>query len=110
MGSYFLRGTGHDENARYTEDSATWERVMDRLKKKYETAKKYLPKPVINKVRGAKVGIIAFGSTEPAVVEAQHMLNKDLGIKADFLRLRAIPFSDEIRTFIKKYDVIYVVD
>ena len=110
MGSYFLRGTGHDEYARYTEDSATWERMMDRLKNKYETAKDYLPEPVLKKVRGAKVGIIAFGSTESAVVEAQHLLTKDHGIKADFLRIRAIPFAEEVQTFIKKHDSVYIVE
>jgi len=110
LGSYFLRGTGHDEYARYTEDSATWERMMDRLKNKYETAKDYLPKPVLKKVRGAKVGIIAFGSTESAVVEAQHLLTKDHGINADFLRIRAIPFSEEVQTFIKKHDSVYIVE
>jgi 2-oxoglutarate ferredoxin oxidoreductase subunit alpha len=110
MGSYFLRGTGHDENARYTEDAATWARMMDRLKAKYETAKKYVPAPVISKVRGATTGIIAFGSTEPAVVEAQHLLNKEHGIKADFLRLRAIPFTNEVKEFIKKHDSIHVVE
>ena len=83
---------------------------MDRLKKKYETAKKYLPKPVLKKVRGAKVGIMAFGSTEPAVVEAQHLLNRDHEIKADFLRIRAIPFVDEVQTFIKKFDSVYIVE
>lgn len=110
MGSYFLRGTGHDEYARYTEDSDTWERMMDRLKKKYETAKEFLPKPVISKVRGAKVGIIAFGSTEPAVREAQYQLNKGLGIKADFLRVRSYPFGKEVETFIKQYETLYVVE
>jgi 2-oxoglutarate/2-oxoacid ferredoxin oxidoreductase subunit alpha len=110
MGAYFLRGTGHDENARYTEDSATWARMMDRLKAKYETAKSYVPKPVIKKVRGANSGIIAFGSTEPAVTEAQHKLNKEQGIKTDFLRLRAIPFTDEVKDFVEKHETIYVVE
>jgi 2-oxoglutarate/2-oxoacid ferredoxin oxidoreductase subunit alpha len=110
MGAYFLRGTGHDENAKYTEDSATWARVMDRLKAKYQTAKSILPKPVIKKLKGAKIGIIAFGSTEPAVLEAQHLLNKEQGIKTDYLRLRAIPFADEVEDFVKKHDAIYVVE
>jgi 2-oxoglutarate ferredoxin oxidoreductase subunit alpha len=110
MGSYFLRGTGHDEYARYTEDSDTWQRVMERLKKKFETSKEYLPKPILKKARGAKTGIIAFGSTDPAVVEAQHLLNKDFGIKADYLRLRAFPFCEEVRGFIKKHDTVYVVE
>ena len=110
MGSYFLRGTGHDENARYTEDAATWARVMDRLKKKYETAKAYVPNPVIKKMPGAKTGIIAFGSTRPAVEEAQYLLNKEFGLKTDFLRLRAIPFTDEVADFMKKHDRVYVVE
>jgi len=110
MGSYFLRGTGHDEYAKYTEDSATWERMMDRLKAKYETAKSFLPKPEIKKISGANIGIIAFGSTEPAIVEAQHILNKENGIKADFLRLRAIPFTDEVKEFVKKHEKLYVVE
>jgi 2-oxoglutarate/2-oxoacid ferredoxin oxidoreductase subunit alpha len=110
MGSYFLRGTGHDENARYTEDSATWARMMDRLKKKYENAKSYVPKPVIKKMRGAKIGIVAFGSTEPAVEEAQYLLNKEKGLKTDFLRLRAIPFTDEVMEFVNKHDKVYVVE
>jgi 2-oxoglutarate ferredoxin oxidoreductase subunit alpha len=110
MGAYFLRGTGHDENARYTEDSATWARVMDRLKKKYETARKYLPKPVIKSMQGAKVGIIAFGSTEPAVEEARYLLNEDHGLKTDFLRLRAIPFANEVEEFIENHDHIFVVE
>jgi 2-oxoglutarate/2-oxoacid ferredoxin oxidoreductase subunit alpha len=110
MGAYFLRGTGHDENARYTEDAATWARVMDRLKAKYDTAKSFVPKPVIKKIRGAEVGIIAFGSTEPAVLEAQHILNKEQGFKVDFLRLRAIPFTDEVEEFIKNHKKIYVTE
>jgi 2-oxoglutarate ferredoxin oxidoreductase subunit alpha len=84
--------------------------MMDRLKAKYETAKSFLPKPEIKKIRGANIGIIAFGSTEPAIAEAQHLLNKEHGIKADSLRLRAIPFTDEVEEFVKKHDTLYVVE
>ena len=110
MSSYFLRGTGHNEQARYSEDSATWEKMMNRLKMKYETAKQFLPKPVLKKTRGAKIGIIAFGSTDQAVIEAQHLLNKEHGIKADYLRLRAMPFTQEAESFLKKYESVYVVE
>jgi 2-oxoglutarate ferredoxin oxidoreductase subunit alpha len=65
---------------------------------------------VLNKVRGAKAGIIAFGSTESAVVEAQHLLIQEHGLKADFLRIRSIPFADEVRTFIKKFESVYIVE
>jgi 2-oxoglutarate ferredoxin oxidoreductase subunit alpha len=108
--SYFLRGTGHDENAKYSEDAEMWARNMDRLKKKYETAKSFVPKPELRTMDGARIGIIAFGSTEPAVDEARHLLNQEKGIKTDFLRLRAIPFTDEVTDFIANHDKIYVVE
>jgi 2-oxoglutarate ferredoxin oxidoreductase subunit alpha len=107
---YFTRGTGHDEHARYTEDAATWHRMMDRLKHKYETARKFVPAPVVYKHPGATAGILAFGSTEAAVLEARDQLVAKHQLKADFMRLRALPFTDDVREFIQKYDVIYVVE
>ena len=110
LSSYFTRGTGHDENARYTEDSSTWVRVMDRLKAKYETARKYMPQPVLHEKPGSTVGIISFGSTEAATLEAIHQLDSQHGIKADFLRIRALPFTEEVSKFIHQYDQIFVVE
>jgi 2-oxoglutarate/2-oxoacid ferredoxin oxidoreductase subunit alpha len=108
--AYFTRGTGHDEYARYTEDSEVYMRNMERLKKKFENAKNFMPKPVLLETTGAQIGIIAFGSTENAILEAQHLLDKEHGIKSDFLRLRAIPFTDEVTKFIETYDQIMVVE
>ena len=108
--SYFTRGTGHDPFARYTEESIPWENNMARLKKKYVTAKQYVPKPVIDTVEGATTGIIAFGSTDAAVKEARILLEKEKGLKTDYLRLRAIPFTDEVRAFVDAHDKIYVVE
>jgi len=110
MSSYFTRGTGHDENARYTEDSSVWLKNMDRLKKKYDTARKYVPAPVLYTKPGATVGIIGFGSTEEAILEAVHQLETEHGIQADFLRVRAIPFTQEVTDFIDKYDQLFVVE
>jgi 2-oxoglutarate ferredoxin oxidoreductase subunit alpha len=110
MSAYFTRGTGHDENARYTEDSNTWLKMMDRLKKKFELGRKYLPKPVLHSNPGATVGVIGYGSTESAVMEAIQQLDAWHGIKADFLRVRALPFTDEVTEFIQKYDQIFVVE
>jgi 2-oxoglutarate ferredoxin oxidoreductase subunit alpha len=110
MSSYFTRGTGHDENARYTEDSNVWLKNMDRLKKKQETARKYVPAPVLHAKAGATVGIIGFGSTEAAILEARQQLENEHGIKAEFLRIRAIPFNQEITDFVNKYDQIFVVE
>ncbi len=108
--SYFLRGTGHDEYAKYSEEAPMWYRNMERLKKKYEGAKKYVPAPITHKVKGASAGIIGFGSTEAAILEAQHQLNTQHGIQADFMRVRAVPFTSEVADFIKKYDQVFVVE
>jgi 2-oxoglutarate ferredoxin oxidoreductase subunit alpha len=110
MSSYFTRGTGHDENARYTEDSGVWLRNMDRLKKKHQTARKYVPAPVIHTTPGATIGIIAYGSTEAAVLEAMHQLDTQHGIKADFLRIRALPCTQGVTDFVNQYDQVFVVE
>ena len=108
--AYFTRGTGHDPYARYTEDAAAWEANMARIKKKFETAKQYLPKPVIETVPGAHSGIIAFGSTDAAVTETRVLLEKEKGLKTDYLRLRALPLTDEVAEFVKAHDKTYVVE
>ncbi|HKJ37368.1 MAG TPA: 2-oxoacid:acceptor oxidoreductase subunit alpha [Anaerolineales bacterium] len=108
--AYFTRGTGHDENARYSEEADVWLDTMDRLVRKHETARQYMPKPVLHKKSGATVGIIGYGSTESAILEAVDQLNKDHGIKADFMRVRALPFTKEVTKFIEKYDQVFVVE
>ena len=110
LSSYFTRGTGHDEYAKYSEEASVYLANMDRLKKKQETAKQYVPAPVLHTMKGATVGIIAYGSTEAAVLEAQHQLNTEHGIKTDFLRIRALPFTKEVDKFLAKYDQIFVVE
>ena len=107
--AYFTRGTGHDEYARYTEDHEDYARVMSRLKKKFETARDNVPKPVLHSMGEAEIGIIAFGSTEPAIAEARHYLSEQ-GMKTDYLRLRAIPFSKEVADFVHAHQRIYVVE
>ena len=108
--AYFTRGTGHDEQARYTEEAPVFLRNMDRLKKKYETARKYMPAPILHTREDATIGIIGFGSTEAAIIEAMHQLETEHGIKADFMRVRALPFTQEVTDFVTKYDQIFVVE
>ena len=110
MSSYFTRGTGHDENARYTEDSSVWLRNMDRLKKKYETARQYVPAPISYTKPGATIGIVGYGSTEAAILEAVHQLETEHNIHADFLRVRALPFTQEVTDFVSKYGQVLVVE
>lgn len=100
---YFTRGSGHDENARYTEGADAYARNMDRLARKLETARHALPAPVIDEA-GRKVGLIAFGSTHAAVVEARE------SIDVDYLRVRALPLSDDIVEFVARHEHVYVVE
>jgi len=108
--AYLLRGTGHDEYARYTEDAAMWAKNMDRLKRKYDAAKPFVPQPVITKTPGAKIGIIGYGSTTAAIEEARYQLEKEHGLKTDFMRVRAVPFTDEVDEFIRNHDRVFVVE
>jgi 2-oxoglutarate/2-oxoacid ferredoxin oxidoreductase subunit alpha len=107
--AYFGRGTGHDDYANYSEDSQDWHNLLDRLKRKNETARKYVPEPVIEAQEGARIGVIAFGSTEPAIQEACFQL-AGKGVKIDFLRLRAIPFSSQVGEFIRQHERNYIVE
>ena len=109
LAGYFTRGSGHDEKAAYTESAETYARVMDRLAKKYETARSFMPPPVVDRVPGAEVGILAFGSSHWAIVEARDLLSAD-GLKTSYLLLKAVPFTKDVRSFIEAYDRVYVVE
>jgi len=106
---YFTRGTGHDEFGKYSEDPEVWMRNMDRIKKKFDTAREKLPKPIYREMKDAKIGLIAMGSTESAVIEAQDRL-ADMGLLTDFMRVRALPFPKEVRKFIKSHKRNYVLE
>ena len=104
--AYFTRGTGHDEHAQYTEDAGVWHHMMDRLKHKYETARNHVPRASFIFSRMPSAGIIAFGSTEAAILEAQHQLSTEHDLKTDFMRVRALPFTDDVKDFVAEHDQI----
>ncbi len=106
---YFARGTSHDEYAKYTESPEVWERVFNRIAKKFETALEYIPKAVLNTQPGAKIGIISSGSADPAVTEARDLLHRK-GISTDYLRIRSLPFGQEVEQFLKTHEMIFVVE
>jgi 2-oxoglutarate ferredoxin oxidoreductase subunit alpha len=83
---------------------------MERLKRKYDTAETIVPKPVITKTPGARIGIIGYGSTTSAIEEARYQLEKEHGLKTDFMRLRAVPFPQEVCDFIRSHDQVFVVE
>ncbi len=107
-GAYFTRGSGHNAYAQYSEKPEDYIEVVDRLRKKYETAKAHVPTPVFRNQGSAK-GVLAFGSSDPAVIEAQDILAGN-GLKTDYLRLRALPFTAEVDAFVREKQVVYVVE
>ena len=108
--SYFTRGTGHDEQARYTEECTVFLRNMDRLKKKYETARSYVPAPVFipHMVRPLASSVLVQRKLPSS--KRMHQLETQHGIQADFLRIRALPFTQEVTDFVDKYDQVFVVE
>lgn len=110
-GAFFTRGSGHNLNAAYTEDSAEYQAVMERLALKLRTAANAVPKPVIQKAgKGdADIGIIAVGSTNGAVREAVDRLAKQ-GIACDYCRIRGFPFGDEVLEFLESHETVFVVE
>ncbi|MBL7805275.1 MAG: 2-oxoacid:acceptor oxidoreductase subunit alpha [Saprospiraceae bacterium] len=109
-GSFFTRGTSRDEYARYTEDGEPYVRNMDRLIKKWETAKQYVPAPELyQKEYRSRDGMIFFGTSTYAALEALDQLEAD-GLPLDALRLKATPFNNTVRDFIAHHDRVYIVE
>ncbi|MBT8136211.1 MAG: 2-oxoacid:acceptor oxidoreductase subunit alpha [Gammaproteobacteria bacterium] len=107
-GAYFLRGSGHNERAEYTEDAEEYKAVVDRLLRKWETAKELVPEPVVSGA-GNRLGIISVGSCDGAVREATELLAQK-GVPLDYLRVRAFPFHESVRQFIDEHERIYVIE
>ncbi len=109
-GAYFTRGTSHDAFARYTEDGRINADNMRRIARKFETAAKLVPKPeVITRDPRSRVGVIYFGATRPAVLEALDELEAE-GIRVNAMRIKAFPFSSEVKAFCDTHDRIFVVE
>jgi len=109
LAAYFTRGSGHDEAARYTESSEAYPRVMDRLAKKWETARSWVPKPAIEEPKGAEAAIVCYGSSRWAVEEARERLAA-LGIPTASLRVQAYPFTADVGAFLASHERVYVVE
>ncbi len=104
--AFFARGTGHNEQAVYSERAEDWSANMERLKRKFETARLQVPGPVLERPPGARLGVIAFGSTRYAIDEALDQFEEAVG----FLRLRALPINDELRAFIEAHEQVVVIE
>ena len=108
--SYFTRGSGHDEHAIYSERPEDYVANMDRLARKFETARARVPKPEIREAKDAEIGILAYGTTHWAIVESLDQLQREHHLAAGYCRVRAFPFSAEVFTFIRRHRRVYVVE
>jgi len=108
--AYFTRGSGHNDKSNYSERPDDYENNMERLNRKFETARSFVPRPEILKGTNAKIGIIAYGTSHWGVTESRDQLRNEYAIETDYLRLRAYPFTREVPEFIEQHDRIYVVE
>jgi len=108
--AYFTRGSGHNERAQYSERPDDYQNNMERLAKKFESARAAVPKPELVVNGTSKIGIIAYGSTDFAMRESQDQLQREYKLPTDYLRLRAYPFNRELHDFVKNHERVYVVE
>ena len=109
-GAWFARGSGHNEKGQYSERPDDYERNMERLNRKFETARSFVPRPEIVANGTSKIGFIAYGTSHWAMIESRDQLRKEYNIETDYLRLRAFPFTREVHEFVKQHDRVYVVE
>ena len=111
MPAYFARGSGHNEEAQYSERADDYANNLDRLARKFDTARTLVPKPEIEMVgNGGGIGLIAYGTTHWAVVESRDQLRAQAAIDTSYLRLRAYPFTPDLGEFIDRCDRVYVIE
>jgi 2-oxoglutarate ferredoxin oxidoreductase subunit alpha len=110
MPAYFTRGSGHNAKGQYSERPDDYVENMDRLARKFETARLRVPAPVVDRVPGANVGVIAYGTSHWAVEESRDQLREEMDLKVSYFRVRAYPFNDELGAFIDAHERLYVVE
>jgi 2-oxoglutarate/2-oxoacid ferredoxin oxidoreductase subunit alpha len=107
--AYFTRGSGHNERSQYSERPDDYENNMARLERKFETARKFVPRPEVV-TNGSEIGILGYGTSHWALIESRDQLRKEYKTETDYLRLRAYPFTNEVHDFIRLHKRVYVVE
>jgi 2-oxoglutarate/2-oxoacid ferredoxin oxidoreductase subunit alpha len=110
MPSYFTRGSGHNAKGQYSERPDDYVDNVDRLARKFETARAYVPKPVVDTVADAKIGFIGYGTSHWAIDESRDQLREETDVKTSYFRLRAYPFTEDLVKFIDAHERIYVIE
>jgi 2-oxoglutarate ferredoxin oxidoreductase subunit alpha len=107
--SYFTRGSGHNARGQYSERPDDYQRNVDRLARKLDTAKTHVPQPIVDDAE-SEIGIVGYGTSHWAIGESRTQLDKEYGIKTAYMRLRSYPFAAEVEAFIRRYPRVYVVE
>jgi len=110
MPAYFARGSGHNAKGQYSERPDDYVDNMDRLSRKFDTARKLVPRPIVEKNPKAKIGFIAFGTSHFATQESRDQLREETSVETSYFRLRGYPFTDELAAFIDTHDRVYVIE
>jgi len=110
MPAFFTRGSGHNDKAQYSERPDDYVNNVDRLNRKFETARKAVPAPIIETDKDAKIGIIGYGTSHWAITESRDQLREETSVKTSYLRVRAYPFNEDILAFIDAHERIYIVE
>jgi 2-oxoglutarate ferredoxin oxidoreductase subunit alpha len=108
--AFFTRGTGHTETASYSEKPEAWQKNIDRLARKFDTARECVPAPVVERTNGAEIGIVAYGSSDAAVAEARHILEHEHGVRTSYLRVRALPVNGAVKNFCASHNKVLIVE
>jgi 2-oxoglutarate ferredoxin oxidoreductase subunit alpha len=107
--AWFARGSGHNEKSQYSERPDDFEHNMERINRKFETARSYVPRPEVHTGK-SRIGIIAYGTSHWAITESRDQLRAEYNLETDYLRVRAYPFTREVHEFIEKHDRVYIVE
>jgi 2-oxoglutarate/2-oxoacid ferredoxin oxidoreductase subunit alpha len=108
--AYFTRGSGHNAKGQYSERPDDYVENMDRLARKFETARRFVPKPEVDTGAGAKIGFIGYGTSHWAIGESRDQLREETDVTTSYLRVRAYPFNDELAAFIDAHERVYVIE
>lgn len=108
--AYFNRGSGHNAKGQYSERAEDYTSLMDRLARKFETARGAVPPEVVDEVAGAQVAVVAYGTSHWAVEEARGQLAAEAGLATSYIRLRSYPFTQAVERFIDRHARVYVVE
>src|SRR5262245_10611692 len=110
MPAYFTRGSGHNAKGQYSERPDDYVENMDRLNRKFETARRHVPRPAVELNPKAKIGLIAYGTSQYATEESRDQLREETKVETSYFRLRAYPFTEELTAFIDAHERIYVIE